>query len=86
VNEVWRKAKAKKIELTSIHSYEKNITDYRDSVEKLLGLKFKREREEEYTLWKDIYTLQGKRTVRRVQTLKSQLLILTGSYLTSLSP
>jgi ABC-type branched-subunit amino acid transport system substrate-binding protein len=73
VNEVWRKAKAKKIELTSIHSYEKNITDYRDSVEKLLGLKFKREREEEYTLWKDIYTLQGKRTVRRVQTLSPVL-------------
>ncbi len=69
INEVWRQAKAKKITLTSIHSYQKNITDYREPVEKLLGLRFKRERDEEYRIWSDIYKLQGKRIVRRVQTL-----------------
>jgi outer membrane PBP1 activator LpoA protein len=70
VDEMWRHAKANRIELTSIHNYEKNITDYRDSVEKLLGLKFKRERKEEYEIWSDIYKLEGKRSVRRIQTLK----------------
>ncbi len=73
VDEVWRQAKARKIELTSIHTYKKNITDYRDSVEKLLGLKFKRERKEEYELWKKIYDLQGKGSIRRVQTLSPVL-------------
>ncbi|MBL7664257.1 MAG: ABC transporter substrate-binding protein [Bacteriovoracaceae bacterium] len=69
INEIWRQVKANKVELKSINSYEKNVTDYRDPVEKLLGIKFKRERLEEYDLWADIYKLEGKTTVRRVQTL-----------------
>lgn len=71
VNEVWRKAKEGKIKIKSLASYDKNVKDYREWVERLLGLKFKREREEELELWKEVYSLEKKRSsIRRIQTLK----------------
>ncbi len=71
VNEVWRRAKEGKIKIKSLASYDKNVKDYREWVERLLGLKFKREREEELELWKEVYSLEKKRSsIRRIQTLK----------------
>lgn len=68
VNELWRLAKSKNVTITSIHEYDKDRTDFRDPVQKLLGLYFKREREEEYNLWNEVYSLK-KSTVRRIQVL-----------------
>lgn len=70
INEMWRRYQSDKIELTSIHHFEKNLKDYRDPVMKALGLKFKRERQEELDVWKDVYKLEGKSSIRRIQTLK----------------
>lgn len=70
-NEVWRKAKEGKIKIKSLASYDKNVKDYREWVQKLLGLKYSRERKEELELWKEIYSLEKKTSsIRRIQTLK----------------
>ncbi|MBC77078.1 MAG: hypothetical protein CME64_13775 [Halobacteriovoraceae bacterium] len=71
VNEVWRKAKEGKINIKSLASYDKNVKDYREWVQKLLGLKYTRERSEEFELWKEIYSLERKNSsIRRIQTLR----------------
>lgn len=71
VNEVWRKAKEGKINIKSLASFDKNVKDYREWVQKLLGLKYTRERSEEFELWKEIYSLERKNSsIRRIQTLR----------------
>ena len=71
VNEVWRKANEGKIKIKSLASYDKNVKDYREWVQRLLGLKYTRERKEEYELWKEVYSLEKKSSsIRRIQTLK----------------
>lgn len=69
VNEFWRASEAKGLRVTGIQSFDEKATDFRDPVQKLLGLKFKREREEELELLASIHKLQGRRSVRRLQTL-----------------
>lgn len=68
VNELWRIAKSKNVNITSIFSYDRKRTDYREPVKKLLGLHYTRERQEEYDLWNEVYSLK-KSTIRRIQTL-----------------
>jgi hypothetical protein len=46
------------------------MTDYRDSVLELLGLKYSRERLEEYNLWYRLYYYKTKNDLTRVQVLK----------------
>lgn len=71
VSEVWRKASDGKIKIKSLASYDKNVKDYREWVERLLGLKYTRERKEELELWNEIYSLEKKTSsIRRIQTLK----------------
>ncbi|MCO4756317.1 MAG: ABC transporter substrate-binding protein, partial [Bacteriovoracaceae bacterium] len=71
VNEVWRKSNEGKINIKSLASYDKNVKDYREWVQKLLGLKYTSERSEEFDLWKEIYSLEKKNSsIRRIQTLK----------------
>ena len=70
INELWRRHQTDKIELTSVHQFDKNIKDYREPVTRALGLKFTRERQEELEVWKDVYKLEGKSSIRRIQTLK----------------
>jgi tetratricopeptide (TPR) repeat protein len=71
VNEVWRRSEQGLIKLSGIQSYDRTNKDFRDPVSKILGLKFKREREEEFEVWKDIYALEKKTSsIRRIQTLK----------------
>ncbi len=73
VNEFWRKAKLAGVDITGVIPFMKNQTDYREPVKNLLGLKFKREREEEFQILKEIYSLEEKRSARRLQFLKPQV-------------
>tara|TARA_B100001971_G_scaffold214585_1_gene252800 strand:- start:16330 stop:18324 length:1995 start_codon:yes stop_codon:yes gene_type:complete len=73
LEEMWKHHKSGKINITSLYSYDHDpkVKDYREWVEKLLGLKYKKERKEELELWKEIYSLEkSSSTIRRIQTLK----------------
>ncbi|MBK24000.1 MAG: hypothetical protein CME70_08370 [Halobacteriovorax sp.] len=73
VNEFWRRAKLGNVELGGVISYDKKKSDYREPVKNLLGLKFKRERQEELDLITEIHSLEKKKSSRRIQTLKPQV-------------
>jgi ABC-type branched-subunit amino acid transport system substrate-binding protein len=68
VEEIWRKANEKKVQVTSLSGFPKNTHDYRDPVQLFLGLKYPRERSEELRIVENVYSLE-KSTIRRVQTL-----------------
>jgi ABC-type branched-subunit amino acid transport system substrate-binding protein len=68
VDEIWRKANQKNVQVTSIASFPKNTHDYRDAAQLFLGLKYPRERSEELRIVDDVYSLE-KSSIRRVQTL-----------------
>jgi hypothetical protein len=67
-DEIWRKANQKKIQVTSLATFQKNTHDYRDTAQLFLGLKHERERSEELNILEDVYALE-KTAIRRVQTL-----------------
>ncbi len=69
IDEIWTRAKDKGAEVSVVHKYEKGLTDYRDTVSKVLDLKYKRTRKEELEFLENLYSIQGKTSVRRVQTL-----------------
>ncbi len=73
LNEFWRKARESEVEITGALSFKENETDFRIPVQKLLGLHFTRERQEELDLLSEIHALEKKRAVRRIQTLKPQI-------------
>ncbi|MFP5386775.1 MAG: penicillin-binding protein activator [Bacteriovoracia bacterium] len=68
IDEIWRKAKQKNVAVTSVARFPKNTHDYRDTAQLFLGLKYPRERSEEFKLLNDVYSLE-RTTIRRVQTL-----------------
>lgn len=68
VDEIWRKANEKDLQVTSIASFPKNTHDYRDAAQLFLGLKYPREREEELKILEDVYSLE-RTSIRRVQLL-----------------
>ncbi len=68
IDEIWRRANQKNIQVTSVASFPKNTHDYRDSAQLFLGLKYPRERSEELKILEDVYSVE-KTTIRRVQTL-----------------
>lgn len=68
VDEIWRKASQKNLQVTSVASFPKNTHDYRDAAQLFLGLKYPRERSEELKIVDDVYSLE-KTSIRRVQTL-----------------
>ncbi|OUR93712.1 hypothetical protein A9Q84_19820 [Halobacteriovorax marinus] len=70
VDEFWRKAKIHNVNVTEVKSYNKKQTDHRDTIKKLLGLKYKRERQEELDIMEGIHSLEKSNTTRRIQTLK----------------
>ncbi|WP_127718359.1 ABC transporter substrate-binding protein [Halobacteriovorax sp. HLS] len=70
VDEFWRKAKIHDVKVTEVKSYDKNKTDHRETIQKLLGLKYKRERQEELDIMEDIHSLEKSSSTRRIQTLK----------------
>ncbi len=73
LDEFWRKASSKGVKVIGAFGFDKNKTDYRGPVSNLLGLKFKRERKEEYELLQEIHSLEKKGMIRRIQTLKPQV-------------
>jgi hypothetical protein len=73
VDEFWRKSKQNNVQVTGLVSFNKGITDYRDPVGNLLGLKYKRGRQEELDILKEIHSLEKKGSIRRIQTLKPQV-------------
>ena len=68
VDEIWRKANQKNLEVTSVASFPKNTHDYRDTAQLFLGLKYPRERSEELRILDDVYSIE-RSSIRRVQTL-----------------
>ncbi|MDC1174830.1 ABC transporter substrate-binding protein [Bacteriovoracaceae bacterium] len=71
VDEFWRVAKTKGVEINNVMSFrDEKIKDFRDPVSKLLGLKYTRMRQEEYDLMQEVYDLEKRRSIRRVQVLK----------------
>jgi outer membrane PBP1 activator LpoA protein len=73
VNEFWRKAQSQEIEIKGVYSYDKEKKNFSDPVKNLLGLKYPRVRQEEYDLWHEIYSLESKRSARRIQILKPEI-------------
>jgi outer membrane PBP1 activator LpoA protein len=68
IDEIWRKSKLKNLDITSVASFQKNTHDFRDTAQLFLGLKYPRERSEEFKILDDVYAHE-KTTIRRVQTL-----------------
>jgi ABC-type branched-subunit amino acid transport system substrate-binding protein len=68
IDEIWRKANQKSLQITSVARYPKNTHDYRDTAQLFLGLKYPRERAEEFKILTDVYSME-RTTIRRVQTL-----------------
>jgi outer membrane PBP1 activator LpoA protein len=68
VDEIWRQAYQKNLQITSVASFPKNTHDYRDTAQLFLGIKYPRERSEELRILDDVYALE-KTSIRRVQTL-----------------
>lgn len=58
LNEFWSLNNLNKVELVNSNKYERGIKDYRAPVKELLGLKYPRERKEEYLVWKDIKNIE----------------------------
>jgi ABC-type branched-subunit amino acid transport system substrate-binding protein len=73
LDEFWRKSKLKGVDVNGIASFQKGRSDYRDPIKNLLGLKFKRERQEELELLSEIHALDRSSSTRRIQTLKPQI-------------
>ncbi|MDH4466893.1 MAG: ABC transporter substrate-binding protein [Bacteriovoracaceae bacterium] len=67
---VWKESQEKKFTLENVSTYSRGMTDYRDSVLELLGLKYSRERLEEYNLWYRLYYYKTKNDLSRIQVLK----------------
>lgn len=73
VNEFWRKANIANLDVSGVYSFEESASDFRETIKNLLGLKYPRERQEEYELLEEIHQLENNRSTRRIQTLKPQL-------------
>jgi hypothetical protein len=66
---LWSESKKGEVELRELMSYEKNRTDYRDPVKKVLGLQYPRLRLEEFRMLDSMYNLEEKKNIKRMQTL-----------------
>ena len=73
IDEFWRRALDTGVDITGVQSYKKDKVDYREPIEKILGLRFNRERKEEVDILSKIYKLEKKRAVRRIQILRPQI-------------
>lgn len=72
LEEFWEKSKSKGFTMVTQSSYPKNLADYREYIKDFFGLKFPRERAEEYSLWYDIRLAQFKTNIKRAQILSPQ--------------
>jgi ABC-type branched-subunit amino acid transport system substrate-binding protein len=72
-NEFWRRAKLLNLEVTSVVSYDKNASDFRDPIKNILGIKFARERDDEVMLVNEISNLEKHKSIKRLQSLQPQV-------------
>lgn len=72
-HEFWRLSKKNNLDITGIISYDTALSDLRDPVKNLLGIKFTRERQEEVELVKEITELEKRKSVKRLQSLQPQI-------------
>lgn len=70
IKELWKEHQNNNIEITSVARFPKDAKDYRDYVTEALGLSFPLERKEEEEEWKKIYSIKGKKYLKRAQLLK----------------
>lgn len=68
--EFWSKSQELGFQLVAASEYKKNSIDFRDPIKNMLGLKFIKERQEEYDLWESVFKIQFKNKFDRVQVLK----------------
>lgn len=73
LNEFWRKSKMLGVPINGVYSYDPDTKEFRTPIQNLLGLKAPRTRAEEYKVLEEIYSLEGSRSTRRIQTLKPQV-------------
>ncbi|MFZ4712718.1 MAG: ABC transporter substrate-binding protein [Bacteriovoracaceae bacterium] len=69
VNEFFRVAELKGFSIAAIQSYKKDTVDFREPVERMLSLKFAKERKEETDFLSSIYSHEKNSSIRRVQIL-----------------
>ncbi len=69
VNEFFRVAESKGFSITEVQSYKKDTIDFRDSVEKMLSLKFTKERKEELDYLSSVYSHEKNKSIKRLQIL-----------------
>ena len=72
-NEFWRRSKIQNLDVTGLISYDRNATDFKETVKNILGIKFTREREEESSIVSDIAALEKNKSVKRLQNLQPQI-------------
>jgi ABC-type branched-subunit amino acid transport system substrate-binding protein len=72
-NEFWRRSKKQNMDVTGLISYDRNATDFRETVKNLLGIKFTREREEESAIVNEIANLEKNKSIKRLQNLQPQV-------------
>lgn len=73
LEEFWKKAEEEDIEVVSLSSYNRDKKNYSESIRKLLGLSFTRERSEELRVLKEIHSLERSKSIRRVQNLRPEI-------------
>jgi hypothetical protein len=69
VNEFFRVASLKGFTVTEVQSYKKDTIDFREPVERMLSLKFPKERREELDYLTNVYSNEKSSSIRRVQIL-----------------
>lgn len=69
VNEFFRLANMRGFEVKAAQSFKKDSVDFREPVEKILGLKFQKERKEEFDYLSSIYFHEKNGSIKRIQVL-----------------
>lgn len=72
VHEFWAQAALNQVSVNGVTSYPEGLNDFRDPIRLLLGLSHPRNRAEEAELLEEIHSLERRRGVRRVNTLRPQ--------------
>ena len=73
VEEFWKQSQKQGVTVSDVLEYDANSTDHRTALKRLLGLHYGRQRQEELDLLGEIYGLEKKSSIRRIQTLRPQI-------------
>ncbi len=72
-NRFWEMAAKTGVEVKNLQTYKKGEHDFRVPVKRLLGLGYPRQRSEELDILKDIYSLEKRTSINRIQFLRPQV-------------